>query len=170
MDEKIRNLLKPVSHDQMSGLWEKAKERDLQGLDDDSQRLVKIMVDHEDELYAQFEHADLTYDPELNPDPDYDPFLHISIHSVVEAQLDQNDPLEAVEFFNAMCRQKYSRHEAVHLIGQILIYFVFDVVENQKPFDQETYCKLLAKYKSRDPKELMDLLETEPLLSEPKNS
>ena len=166
MVEQISNALKLVSHDQMSELWEKAKQRDLQGLDDEKQRLVKIMVDHEDELLNQFEHADLSYDPELSPETDYDPFLHISIHLLVETQLDQNDPLEAVEFFNAMCRQKYSRHDAVHLIGQILGYFVFEVLENQKPFDLETYRKLLMKYKSRDPEKLMDLLENEPLLSE----
>ena len=166
MVEQISKLLKLVSHDQMSELWEKAKQRDLQGLDDEKQRLVKIMVDHEDELFKQFEHADLTYDPELNPEADYDPFLHISIHLLVETQLDQNDPLEAVEFFNAVRRQKYSRHEAVHLIGQILGYFVFEVLENQKPFDLETYRKLLMTYKSRDPEKLMDLLENEPLLSE----
>jgi hypothetical protein len=166
MGTEISNLLKSVSHDRMAELWEMAKERNLEGLDDDKQRLVKIMVDHEDELVRQFDHADLIYDPELNPEPDYDPLLHISIHTIVETQLDQNDPIEAVEFFNAMRRQKYSRHDAVHLIGQILIYFVFDVLENQKPFDQVTYCQLLAKYKSRDPKELMALLENEPLLSE----
>ena len=166
MVEKISNVLKLVSHDQMSEIWEKAKQRDLQGLDDEKQRLVKIMVDNEDELLNQFEHADLSYDPELSPEADYDPFLHISIHLLVETQLDQNDPLEAVEFFNAMCRQKYSRHDAVHLIGQILGYFVFEVLENQKPFDLEAYRKLLMKYKSRDPEKLMDLLENEPLLSE----
>ena len=166
MVDQLSNLLKVVSHDRMSELWNKAKQRDLQGLDDEKQRLVKIMVDHENELFQQFEQADLAYDPELNAEADYDPYLHISIHFLVETQLDQNDPLEAVEFFNAMRRQKYSRHEAVHLIGQILGYFVFEVLENQKPFDLETYRKLLTKYKARDPKKLIDLLEDEPLLSE----
>jgi hypothetical protein len=166
MVEQISNLLKSVSHAQMSELWEKAKKRDLQGLDDEKQRLVKIMVDHEDELLRQFEHADLTYDPELNQEADYDPFLHISIHLLVETQLDQNDPLEAIEFFNAVRRQKYSRHDAVHLIGQILGYFIFEVMENQKSFDLETYRQLLTKYKSSDPEKLMDLLENEPLLFE----
>lgn len=166
MDTEISNLLKSVSHEQMAELWEKAKERNFEGLDDDRQRLAKIMVDHEDELIRQFDHADLTYDPELNPEPDYDPFLHISIHTIVETQLDENDPIEAVAFFNAMRRQKYSRHDAVHLIGQILGYFIFEVMENKKPFDLETYCKLLTIYKSRDPKKLSELLENEPLLSE----
>ena len=166
MADQISNLLKMVSHERMSELWEKAKQRDLQGLDDGKQRLVKIMVDHENELINQFEHTDLTYDPELNQEAGYDPYLHISIHLLVETQLDQNDPLEVVEFFNAMRRHKYSRHEAVHLIGQILGYFFFEVLENQKPFDLETYRKLLTKYKSRDPKKLLALLEDEPLLNE----
>lgn len=166
MVEQISDLLKLVSHDRMSELWEKAKQKDLQGLDDEEKRLVKIMMDHEDELYKQLEHADLTYDPEQNSQADYDPFLHIGIHLIAETQLDQNDPLEVVSFFNAMCRHNYSRHHAVHLIGQILGYFIFEVLENQKPFDLETYRKLLTKYKSRDPKKLPDLLENEPLLSE----
>ncbi|MFC1882512.1 hypothetical protein ACFL2S_13585, partial [Thermodesulfobacteriota bacterium] len=81
MDEEIRKLLKDVSRTQMSAIWEKAKDRDFKGLDDEAQRIAKIMVEHEDELYRQFEHADLIFDPEVNPDTEYDPFLHISIHS-----------------------------------------------------------------------------------------
>jgi hypothetical protein len=38
--------------------------------------------------------------------------------------------------------------------------------EHQKPFDLETYRKLLGKYKSCDPGKLMDLLDNEPLLSD----
>ena len=166
MDEEIRKLLKDVSRTQMSAIWEKAKDRNFKGLDDEAQRIAKIMVEHEDELYRQFEHADLIFDPEVNPDAEYDPFLHISIHSIIEAQLEHNDPLEIVEFFNAMRQKKYSRHDAIHLAGQILTCLIFEMSEHQKPFDLETYRKLLGKYKSRNPEKLMDLLENEPLLSE----
>ena len=166
MDEEIRKLLKDVSRTQMSAIWEKAKDRDFKSLDDEAQRIAKIMVEHEDELYRQFEHPDLIFDPEVNSDTEYDPFLHISIHSIIEAQLEDNDPLEVVEFFNAMCQKKYSRHDAIHLAGQILTCLIFEMSEHQKPFDLETYRKLLGKYKSRNPEKLMDLLENEPLLSE----
>jgi len=166
MDEEIRKLLKDLSRTQMSAIWEKAKDRNFKGLDDEAQRIAKIMVEHEDELYRQFEHADLIFDPEVNPDAEYDPFLHISIHSIIEAQLEHNDPLEVVEFFNAMRQKKYSRHDAIHLAGQILTCLIFEMSEHQKPFDLETYRKLLGKYKSRNPEKLMDLLENEPLLSE----
>lgn len=166
MDEVILKELTSVSYIQMSAIWQKAKDRDFKGLDDEKQRLAKIMVEHEDELFSQFEYANLTYDPDQNPDTEYDPFLHITIHSIVEAQLELGDPIEAVQFFNAMRQKKYSRHDAIHLVGQILTCLIFEMSEHQKPFDLETYRKLLGKYKSRNPEKLMDLLENEPLLSE----
>jgi len=166
MDDAIRKLFNDGSRIQMSAIWGKAKERDFEGLDDESQRIANIMVEHEDELFKQFEHADLTYDPEFNPDTGYDPFLHITIHSIIEAQLEHNDPLEVVQFFNAMRRKNYSRHDSIHLVGQILTCLIYDILEHQKPFDLETYRKLLGKYKSRNPEKLLDFLENEPLLSE----
>ena len=166
MDEEIRKLLQDVTYAQMSEIWGKAKERDFEGLDDEAQRIAKIMVEHEDELYKHFEHAELTYDPDSASDTDYNPLLHVTIHATVEAQLEQNDPLEVVEFYNAMHQKKYSHHDSIHLVGQILTCLIFEMTENQKPFDLELYRQLLSKYKSRDPENLIDMLENEPLLSE----
>ncbi|MEE4262806.1 MAG: DUF1841 family protein [Desulfobacteraceae bacterium] len=167
MDEEIRTALKPMSPIQMTEIWLKAKDRDFDDLDDEKQRIARIMVEHEEELFDQFENAHLTYDPDRNPDTEYDPFLHITIHSIVEAQLELGDPIEVVEFFNAMRQKKYHRHDAIHLVGQILTYLIFEMSEYQKPFDLATYRKLLGKYKSRNPEELVDSLENEPLLSDP---
>ena len=125
------------------------------------------MVEHEDDLSKQFEYAHLNYDPDQDPDTEYDPFLHISIHAIVEAQLELGDPIEVVHFFNAMRQKKYHRHDAIHLVGQILIYLIFEMSEYQKPFELDTYRKLLDKYKSCDPEKLADLLENEPLLADP---
>jgi hypothetical protein len=166
MDEEISKLMKDGYHIQMSEIWQKAKDRDFNDLDEEQQRIAAIMVDHEDELYRQMEHAELTYDPGISPDTGYDPFLHVTIHSIIEGQLEHNDPLEVVQFFNAMRQKKYSRHDSIHLVGQILTCLIFEILEHQKPFDLETYRKLLLKYKSRNPEKLLDLLENEPLLSE----
>ena len=166
MDEEIRKALKSASHTEMTEIWLKAKDRDFEGLDDEKLRIAKIMVEHEDDLSKQFEYAHLNYDPDQDPDTEYDPFLHITIHAIVEAQLELADPIEVVQFFNAMRQKKYDRHDAIHLVGQILIYLVFEMSEYQKPFDLDTYRKLLDKYKSCDPEALTDLLENEPLLSD----
>ena len=125
IDQDIRKLLQNRSSTEMSAIWQKAKDRDLTGLDDDQQRLAKIMVDHEDDLNLHFENAQLVYDPGQDPDTDYDPFLHITVHAIVEAQLEVGDPIEVVQFFNAMRQKKYDRHDATHLVGQILIYFIY---------------------------------------------
>ncbi len=166
MEEEICKFLQDGTYTRMSEIRQKAKERDFEDLDDEALRIAKIMVEHEDELYKHFEHAELTYDPESTSDTDYNPILHITIHSTVEAQLEQNDPLEVVGFYNAMRQKKYSHHDSIHLVGQILTCLIFEMTENHKPFDLEIYRQLLDKYKSRNPEKLMDWLENEPLLSE----
>ena len=60
MDDEIRKLLKDGSRTQMSAIWEKAKERDFEGLDDEKQRIAKIMVEHEDELYRSWPYNSLS--------------------------------------------------------------------------------------------------------------
>jgi len=166
MEEGIHRLMNDLTRTRMTEIWEKARERNYDDLDDEAQRIAKIMLEHEEELYNQFEHPEFTYDPESDEAADYDPFLHITIHTAVEAQLEQNDPLEVVGFYNAMRQKRYSHHDCIHLIGQILTCLIYDMTENRKPFDLSTYRKLLEKYKSRDPQKLMELLESEPLLAD----
>ena len=67
MDEELRKLLRQVSRVEMYDLWERAKEGDFEGLTDEEERIAKIMLDHQDEFYNQFEFADLTYDHDYDP-------------------------------------------------------------------------------------------------------
>jgi hypothetical protein len=41
IDQDIRKLLQNRSSAQMTAIWQKAKDRDLTGLDDEQQRLAK---------------------------------------------------------------------------------------------------------------------------------
>lgn len=166
MDEEVRKILKRDNREHLFALWGRAKEGNYDGLTEEEERIARIMLDHQDEFYNQFEFADLTYDHEYNPDTEYDPFLHIVIHSTIEAQLEQRDPVEAYQFYNAVRKKKYSHHDTIHFIGQIFIGLLFEVFEYKRPFDLATYRKLLKKYKTRDPQKLMDLLENDPLLSD----
>jgi hypothetical protein len=166
MDEETQKILKQISREKMSELWERAKERHYEGLNDEEQRIAKIMVEHEDEFYNQLEFADLTYDHEYDPDTEFNPFLHITIHSIVEAQLAQKEPIETLQFYNAIRKKKYSHHDSIHFVGQIVSCMIFDVMKHKRPFNSELYRKLLKKYKTRNPEKLMDLLDKEPLLSD----
>jgi hypothetical protein len=166
MQEEILKILKEDNRRQLYALWNRAKEGEFEGLSVEEDRMARVMLDHQDELYNQFEFAELTYDHESDPDTEYDPFLHIAVHSSVQAQLDLRHPVETSEFYNAMRNKSYSHHDAVHFIGQIFMCLIVDVIESNQPFDLETYCHLLAKYKDCDPIELLDLLENDPLLSD----
>lgn len=164
MDEDFVKFMRQVSREEMYELWGRAKEGNYEGLNEEEERIAKIMVEHEAEFHNELEFADLTYDHDYDPDTEYDPFLHITIHSTVEAQLAQANPIEAVQFYNAMRIKKYSHHDAVHLVGQILICLIYDVLKYKRPFNLDLYRKLLKKYKTRDPEKLMDQLENDPLL------
>jgi hypothetical protein len=148
----------------MHELWEKAKNNDLEDLDPEERHIARIMLDHQDEFFNQFEYADLTHDHEYDPDSEVNPFLHIYIHSAIETQLENKDPIEAFQFYNAMRNKKCSQHDVLHLIGAVFAPLMFNVLKNKRPFDLDTYIYLLKKYKTRKPEKLMDLLDNEPLL------
>ena len=164
MDDETRKILRQISREEMYELWGRAKERNYEGLNEEEQRIAKIMVEHEDEFHNQLEFADLTYDHDYDPDTEYNPFLHITIHSIVEAQLELKEPIETLQFYNAVRKKKYSHHDTIHFVGQILSCLIFDVMKYKKPFNSELYRKLLKKYKTRNPEKLMDLLESDRLL------
>jgi hypothetical protein len=141
-------------------LWEKAKNNDLDGLDDENRRLAEAMLLHEDEFFNVFEFADVLHDREFNPDTDVNPFLHITIHTVVENQLAAKDPIEVFQFYNAMRKKKCSPHDAIHLIGAIFVPLMFDTLKNKTPFDNNRYVSMLKKYKSRKPVKIWALLDS----------
>jgi hypothetical protein len=164
-EEEITGGLRPYSREYMHQIWEKAKNNDLGDLGEEEKLYAKIMLEHEDEFFNEFEFADLTRDYEYDPETDSDPFLHVLIHSIVETQLEDKSPIEAYQFYNAMRKKGCSPHDAIHLIGAILAPMIFEVVRDQKPFDVDTYVYLLRKYKTRKPDRILDLLDKESRLS-----
>jgi hypothetical protein len=161
-DEKKANKeMRSLSRDLMHRIWKKAKAEDLTDLSPEERRVAGIMREHEDEFYNQFEFSDLTSDHEYEPETEVNPFLHIFIHSIVETQLEEKNPIEVVQFYKAMQKKGCSRHDTIHLIGAILAPVMFSVLKDKDPFDLDTYKTLLRKYKSKAPEEIMDLLVSE---------
>jgi hypothetical protein len=166
-DDDLRRALRRLSRQRMFEIWESAKSGDLDGLTEEEQLTARIMMDHQEEFHNDFEFADVTYDREYDPETDYDPFLHITLHVVVENQLEAKEPIEAFQFYNAMIKKRCSPHEAVHMIGAILAPLMFLTLKTGQPFEPETYKRLLKKYKTRNPQKIFDLLENETALEFP---
>ncbi|MBC8391421.1 MAG: DUF1841 family protein [Deltaproteobacteria bacterium] len=164
-EEDIFSSLRVMQREEMHALWEKAKNLELDGLDPEEKQIAKIMLDHQDEFFNDFEFSDVTADREYDPETESNPFLHIYIHCVIETQLEIKDPIEALQFYNAMRQKKYPHHDTLHLLGAILAPLMFSTLQTKTPFQIDNYKKLLTKYKKRRPDKIFDLLETEPLLS-----
>ncbi len=160
MKDEALKLFRSASREHLHFLWEKAKNDDLDGLDDEDRRLAEAMLMHEDEFFNVFEFADVLHDREFDPGTDVNPFLHITIHNAVENQLAAKDPIEVFQFYNAMRKKKCSHHDTIHLIGAIFVPLMFDTMKHQKPFDNDRYVSLLKKYKSRKPDKIWKLLDS----------
>ena len=159
MDDSLFEALRGVNRKRFHEIWKKAKDGEFQDLSEEEQRLGKIMLDHSDEYFNQFEFADTLSDHEYDPDNEVNPFLHITLHAITEKQVEDRDPIEAFQFYNAMLRNKCSRHEAIHLLSMILVKFIFQTLKDKVPFPLDNYRKILKEYKSRNPKRINRLID-----------
>jgi len=159
MDDSGFEALRGINRKHFHEIWKKAQSGDLQGLTEEEQRLGKIMLDHSDEYFNQFEFADALADHEYHPETEVNPYLHVVLHAVAEKQVEDREPVEAFQFYNAMLRNKCSRHEAIHLLNIILVKFVFRTLKERTPFPLDSYRKILKEYKSRKPEKINRLLE-----------
>ena len=143
----------------MHTIWEAAQNNELDSLDEEDARLAKIMMEHEDEFHNEFEFADIMEDYEFDPESETNPFLHIVIHSVIENQLREKEPIEVYQFYNTMRNKKADRHDTIHMIGYIFAHFLFQTLKYQVPFDEATYRKVLKIYKDKRPEKVWTALE-----------
>lgn len=160
MDEGVTKELKAINREHFHQLWIQAKNNDMTDVTDEEKRIMKIMLDHEEEYSDVFDHADQLADHDYDPETESNPFAHITMHSVVETQLEERNPIEVYQFYNAMRKKKCSHHETLHLLATIFSYLLFDVLKDEVPFDLERYKALLKKYKNRKPEKVYELLES----------
>ena len=162
MTDSAFDAFRQLNRENLHRIWRCARDETLEDLTKEEQRLGQIMIQHSDEFFNQFEFADVVADREFDPASEVNPFLHISLHAVIENQLKNRDPIEAFQFYNAMIKNKCTRHDALHLLMAILIRLLFPMLKTQSTFPLKRYCELLKKDKSLKPDKIMGLLEDEP--------
>jgi len=155
-----------ANREHLHDIWRRAQDGQLDGLSEEERRLAEIMLAHSDEYFNQFEFADVLADREFNPDNEVNPFMHVTLHALLEKQVKDHEPIEALQFHNAMLRNKCSAHEAIHLLMGILLKFLFPIFNKRSRFDLDGYRKLLKIYKTRKPDKIIALLDSEPDYSE----
>lgn len=158
MEEELRQFFKTIGRGRLKKIWKQVKAGKGNDLEGEDRRYADLMEEHKDEYFEAFEMAD---DRHLDPDADTDAYLHVCFHRMVEQQLDDSDPIEAVQLYNALRRKKISHHDAVHLLAAVFIPFMFDVLKDGGDFNLEGYRRLLKKAKGRKIEKIWDLLDRE---------
>jgi hypothetical protein len=164
--DSVFEAFRQANREHLHNIWRRAQDGQLDGLSEEERRLGEIMLDHSDEYFNQFEFADVLADHEFNPENEVNPFMHVALHALLEKQLKDHEPIEALQFYNAMLRNRCTAHEAIHLLMGILLRFLFPIFKKKSSFDLDGYRKLLKIYKTRKPEKIMAFLETEPDSSE----
>jgi hypothetical protein len=91
-------VLRELNRENLHRIWRCARDEKLEDLNEEEQQLGQIMLQHSDEFFNQFEFADVVADREFDPESEVNPFLHITLHAVIEDQLRDRDPIEAFQF------------------------------------------------------------------------
>jgi hypothetical protein len=76
-----------------------------------------------------------------------DPFLHATLHTIVERQLAGGDPPETRAALDRLVAAGVSRHEAVHRIGNVMVRHLYEMGREDRRFDHRAYVKALSELK-----------------------
>ncbi len=156
------DAFRQANRQHLYNIWRRAQDGQLDGLAEEERRLAEVMLAHSDEYFNQFEFADVLTDHKFNPEGEVNPFMHVALHALLEKQLKDHEPVEALQFYNAMLRNRCKAHEAIHLLMAILLKFLFPILTKRGRFDLDGYRKLLKIYKTRKPDKIAAFLESEP--------
>ena len=77
----------------------------------------------------------------------YKPYLHDAIHEIVENQIREGEPKETKENLDRLMNLGYTRHEAIHKIGAVIVEDIYNVLKNKQEFDEEGFVKKLLTLK-----------------------
>lgn len=78
---------------------------------------------------------------------EFNSILHEQIHEVVERQIRENEPKETKETLDKLMILGYSRHEAIHKIGAVVVEEIFDVLSSKEKFDKKRFINKLQRLK-----------------------
>jgi len=76
--------------------------------------------------------------------------LHVTIHQTVENQLAAKDPPVVHETLERLMRSGLSRHEAIYAIGSVLCEEIWEILSQERPFDEERYERGLRQLNARE--------------------
>jgi hypothetical protein len=115
---------------------------------DEDAVLAQALREHP-EYYEIWDQVDELSDEELIQDG-VNPILHVTIHQTIENQSAAKDPPVVHETLERLMRSGLSRHEAIHAIGSVLSVGIWEILKEERLFDEGRYERGLRQLDARD--------------------
>jgi hypothetical protein len=134
-DPAFVHSMKAMSRAHLAQIWKKGQKGEpLAGED---QLYYQCMLEHP-ELFDVWENIEQLLDRDVRVHG-ASPFLHLSLHVVVESQYLSGNPPEVRDAITRLVRKGCDRHEAVHRVGSVLARMMWKMLESESAFPMEEY-------------------------------
>ena len=143
MDPVLGSAMRKVSRANIANIWRRGQKGEA--LNEEEHAYYQTMLDHP-EYVEVWERVEELEDQEILRDR-VNPFLHISLHSVIDRQIANLEPPETGQALFRLTRGGLDRHEALHLIAGVLAEFMTDSLHRTKPPDLGLYRRRLRALK-----------------------
>lgn len=120
------------------------KRRQTEPFDEEDELIVQAMDLHP-EFDPLWELGEMSATPQEVNGTVVNPFIHTSLHVLVEKQLQSKSPPEIVDALNALLNRGIDRHEAVHAIASVYADLYFTTFRRGQQFEELTYVELLKQ-------------------------
>ncbi|MCJ7572492.1 MAG: hypothetical protein MUO82_11580 [Candidatus Thermoplasmatota archaeon] len=77
----------------------------------------------------------------------YNPYLHDAIYEIVENQIREGKPKETKETLDRLMNLGYTRHDAIHKIGVVVVDNICNVLKKKQGFNEKGFAKKLQALK-----------------------
>lgn len=147
--DDANTLLRQANRHALGELWQNGTQS--AEISPERRRLLQAMEAHR-EFYPLWDRLPHLTRGELMVG-DMNPLVHITLHATVEAQVEAADPPEVIPTLDAVIKAGFTRHRALHLVGQQLAMELFAVLGSSTP-DANRYQRRLSliQHLAEDPK------------------
>ncbi len=140
-ESALKAIMREWNRQRLHEIWRAAKAGGV--LSGEEALYGKLMLEHP-EHHNAFEFADQVGAAEYVVDG-ANPYLHLTMHAMIENQLAQGDPPEVAKTLDRLLGRGISRHEAIHAIAAEFVEVAFPVFQGREPFNTKRYIKRLRR-------------------------
>ncbi|MHB1286016.1 MAG: DUF1841 family protein [Leptospirales bacterium] len=133
-------LFDPSDQWRFSRIAEKRKTEELEGED---AKIASIMAAHP-ELDPFWSLGEASASPQEVDGQMVNPFVHVTLHLVVENQIEREYPQEVKKTFMRLVEQGDTEHDALHSIISVYANLYFRALRKGQSFDESEYTMTLG--------------------------